>query len=180
MANKRKTCGLTTAKPSPLECQLEEERRENDRQEADTENKQPVWWSHKIPYHLPKYWDKWTWKLTGWCTITRVVSCIVPVKCCHSSSTAKSIVPSCVQSTRSFFPGKTFSSSIRVNISSSHTTSSFPSRTPSSVLVHSTRTIGSRRYTDVISKTTEVPLGPFIHKIMGMSSVFKKALTCFA
>ena len=41
VANKRKT-GLTTAKPSPLECQLEEAGREKDNQEADAANKQPV------------------------------------------------------------------------------------------------------------------------------------------
>ena len=43
------------------------------------------------------------------------------------------------------FQWRTFSSSIRVNISSSHTTSSFPSGASSSVLVYSTRTIGSSR-----------------------------------
>ena len=41
-------CG---AKPSPLECQLEEAGRENDSQEADAANKQPVWWSHETPCH---------------------------------------------------------------------------------------------------------------------------------
>ena len=43
---------LTTAKPSPLECQLEEAGRENDSQEADAANKQPVWWSHETLCHL--------------------------------------------------------------------------------------------------------------------------------
>ena len=57
----------------------------------------------------------------------------------------ESIVPSYVLSTRLSFPWRTFSSSIGVNISSSYTTSSFPSGTPSSVLVYSTRTIGSSR-----------------------------------
>ena len=47
--------GLTTAKPSPLECQLGEAGRERDRQEADAASKLPVWWSHETPCHARQH-----------------------------------------------------------------------------------------------------------------------------
>ena len=95
-------------------------------QEADAANKQPVWWSHETPCHPRQVLGQMNVK---------------PTRMVHNYMSP--LYPAVYNPPG--FPWRTFSSSIGVNISSSHTTSSFPSGTPSSVLVYFTRTIGSSR-----------------------------------
>ena len=127
-----------TAKPSPLECQLKEAGRENDSQEADAANKQPVWWSHETLCHLRQVLGKMNVKTAR--MVHNYMSCFP-----HRASQVLPLIKhSRVHCTQLCIIHQAFLS-IRFNISSSHTTSLFPSSTPSSVLVYSTRTIGISR-----------------------------------
>ena len=125
--------GLATAKPSPMECQLEEAGRENDSQEADAANKQPVWWSHETPCHprqvLGQMNVKTTWMLHRHELF--LASC-QPGVATHQAQLSK-LYPAMYNPPGFPFYGGRFI----IHTLTHHR--SFPSGTPSSDLVYSTR-----------------------------------------